>query len=252
MKIDYDHSIDPQTLAAPTAALAKIFADARPTSLLDIGCGIGTWLKAAADRGVEDIFGIDGIDFPPGQLLIPPQNFACRDLTVPIDLRRRFDMVICLEVGEHLETASSRILIETIARHSDTVIFSAACPGQPGQHHVNCQWPDYWQQLFNSVGFVCEDALRPKLWEVPEIEYWYKQNMFLARRSAQAGKEPRIKAILRPEMQALLAKKPPTFEDHVAQIENGRMPVGWYFTMPVHALLRKVTRRLSSSARNRP
>jgi|SRR5882724_8561931 len=248
MQINYDHSVDPQTLKGSTAALARIFSGATPTSLLDVGCGVGTWLKAAADRGVIDIFGIDGINIPREKLLIPPENFACYDLTVPVDLGRRFEKAICLEVGEHLNDAASRVLIGTLTRHSDAVIFSAACPGQPGQHHVNCQWPDYWQQLFNAAGFVCEDTLRATLWDDPQIEYWYKQNIFVACRDAQAGKEARIKAILHPETQAFLAKPVPSFEDHVAQIENGRMTIGWYVKTPPRALLRKIRRGFFKSA----
>jgi SAM-dependent methyltransferase len=35
-----------------------------PRSVLDVGCGLGTWLAAFVDHGVEDVYGIDGHDIP--------------------------------------------------------------------------------------------------------------------------------------------------------------------------------------------
>ena len=236
MMIDYTHENNLHDLDGPTAAWPKLFPDGPPASVLDVGCGAGTWLKTAMNAGVTDVFGIDGVEIPAERLHIPEKQFLCRDLTLPIDLGRRFAVVICLEVAEHLPASSSGPLITTLTRHADTVIFSAACPGQWGQHHVNCQWPEYWQQLFNSAGFVCEDTLRFQLWDDPKIQFWYKQNMFIARRNPEAGKEPRLKAIIHPEMQAL-------FADFVKQTENGYMPVGWYFKAPPAAVFRKIVRK---------
>jgi len=248
MNIDYNHAPaqNPQTMGGPSAAWPKLFPDGIPASILDVGCGIGTWLKAAINAGVIDVFGIDGVQIPPEQLLFPPNKFLCRDLTKPVDLGRRFDVVICLEVAEHIETNSSNILIETLTKHSDTVIFSAACVGQPGQHHVNCQWPHYWQQLFNKRGFVCEDNLRWQIWDDVRIERWYRQNIFVARSEvASAGHEPRIKAVVHPEMLSPILPEKETFENHVKQIENGRMGIMWYLKTPVFAFFEKLKRHLA-------
>ena len=236
MNIDYNYDRNLHTIVGPTAAWPKLFPDGIPASILDVGCGAGTWLKTAMIAGVTDVFGIDGVEIPAEQLHIPANKFLCRDLRLPIDLGRHFDVVLCLEVAEHLEASSSGPLITTLTKHSNTVIFSAACPGQSGQHHVNCQWPEYWQQLFNSVGYVCEDTLRFRLWNDSNIEFWYKQNMFIARQDPQAGKEPRLKAIIHPEMQVL-------FEEYIITIENGHMPISWYFKAPPIAVFRKIARK---------
>ena len=68
--------------------------------------------------------------------------FRVVDLTVPWTLERKFETALCLEVAEHLEETSSSLLIKMLTAHADTIVFSAPCPGQNGQHHVNCQWPE--------------------------------------------------------------------------------------------------------------
>ncbi|HTA30980.1 MAG TPA: methyltransferase domain-containing protein, partial [Candidatus Cybelea sp.] len=177
-----------------------MFDEIKPGSLIDVGCGTGTWIKTAMELGVKDILGLDGVNVPPQELLIPQQHVVIQDFTQDWDLGRRFDLALCLEVGEHLDQIFASRLVRNLARHSDTVMFSAACPGQVGEHHVNCQWPAYWQKLFNDEGFFCEDSLRWKIWNDGRIEPWYRQNIFLALRDAnRAGREERLRPVIHPE-----------------------------------------------------
>jgi SAM-dependent methyltransferase len=181
MIIEYDHSSNLHTLVGPQATLPVLFANEKPLSLLDVGCGNGTWLKAAIDFGIPDVFGVDGVEVPPDKMYIPAENIRHQDLTRPWNLGRRFDAVLCLEVAEHLDSSFAPLLIDALVKHGDRIYFSAASPGQSGQHHVNCQWPAYWQRLFNEHGYVCEDNLRWLIWDDSQIEPWYRQNLFLAR-----------------------------------------------------------------------
>jgi SAM-dependent methyltransferase len=245
MAIDYNHSQNQHSLEGPKAALPKLFPDGVPASLLDVGCGQGTWLRAALDSGAGDVFGVDGVDIPAKDLRFDPNRFKKCDLTAPINLNRTFEAALCLEVAEHLDAAFAPVLVRTITSHSDVVVFSAACPNQRGQHHVNCQWPEYWQKLFNERGFSCSDDVRWRIWDDTRIEPWYRQNIFIARRSGNlAGREPRIKAIMHPEMlSCLITPENEVFESHVQQIENGRMSGFWYLKLPALALSQKVRRR---------
>lgn len=200
------------------------------------------------ERGVGDFMGVDGVDMHPDQLLFPSDKFLRVDLSAPIDLGRRFAVAFCLEVGEHLPADVASVLVRSLTKHADTVLFSAACPSQVGQHHVNGQWPDYWQALFNSFGFECEDSARWAIWNDSRIEVWYRQNIFVARQSRSAGNEPRIRAVIHPEMHHSMN---PTveqnyFASHLYQIENGRMPFNWYFKTLIRASTRKFKRHLGS------
>jgi SAM-dependent methyltransferase len=248
--IDYIHAATVHTLQGATAALTAIFkSDAPPTSLLDVGCGTGTWLRAAADLGVKTIAGIDGIAVPDEQLRVERDVIALHDLSAPFDLKRRFELAICLEVAEHLLEESSARLISSIVRHADTIYFSAACPGQPGQHHVNCQWPAYWQELFNSHGYACDDAIRWLIWNDARIEPWYRQNMFTARRDpSNAGREPRLKGVIHPEFDGIVRR----FGEEInilnasllSDIEQGRMRANWYLIVSSAAVSAKLRRFL--------
>jgi len=245
MPINYNHSQNRHTLKGAQATLSQSSALAMSKSMLDVGCGAGTWLRAALDLGISDVFGIDGVDIPSDQLLVDPRLFKQCDLTAPVNLGRKFEIVLCLEVGEHLDARSAAVLIGTLARHSDNVVFSAACPGQPGQNHVNCQWPEYWQELFNRQGFACEDSLRWQIWSNKDIEPWYRQNLFTAVKDvSRAGKEDRIKPVVHPDVNSWIFPERERFESHIHQIEDGRVAAKWYFKAMILGLTNKIKRHI--------
>jgi SAM-dependent methyltransferase len=148
-------------------------------SFLDVGCGVGPWVAVAQQLGVPEVFGIDGDYVDKRLLCIPPSRFLSSDLTQPLDLHRRFDLVISMEVAEHIVPSSADIFIDNLTRHSDAVLFSAAIPGQGGTFHVNEQWPEYWQAKFAARGFQQFDVLRGAIWEDQDIPCCYRQNAYL-------------------------------------------------------------------------
>ena len=103
MRIDFDHSKDLHSLEGPVVAFRSLLPDGLPASLLDVGCGTGTWLRAALDSGLTDVLGIDGVNIPSDQLLIAGEYFRCLNIAKPIDLGRRFAAVTCLEAGQAQE-----------------------------------------------------------------------------------------------------------------------------------------------------
>ncbi len=86
---------------------------------------------------------------------------------------------MCLEVAEHLPKQSAPGFIRSLVRLAPVVLFSAAVPLQEGIHHVNEQWPAYWQDLFEQHGYRRLDLIRKEIWTNPEIQYYYRQNIFL-------------------------------------------------------------------------
>jgi SAM-dependent methyltransferase len=149
-------------------------------SVLDVGCALGTWLRAWNEVGVSDVYGIDGDYVDREMLKIPRLNFSAVNLNAPFDLGRQYDLVQCLEVGEHIENSASEILAENLARHARRyILFSAAPPGQGGQHHINEQPYEFWRQMFETRGFKTVDAVRPSIIGDSGIAYWYRYNTLL-------------------------------------------------------------------------
>jgi SAM-dependent methyltransferase len=148
-------------------------------SVVDVGCGTGGWLATFAQLGIDDYLGIDGDYIDRTSLAIPSDRFQPCNLEERIVLDRRFDLALSLEVAEHLSPEYARTHVHSLTQLAPIVAFSAAIPGQGGVGHVNEQWPDYWEALFASRGYVLVDWFRPRLWEDVGIEPWYRQNLFL-------------------------------------------------------------------------
>ncbi len=189
-----------------------------PSSVVDLGCGNGSWLKVFVDKGVTDILGVDGSYVKQEELLIPREKFQATDLEKPLQIQRKFDLAICLEVGEHLPESSSSTLIASLVKLSDHIVFSAAIPGQRGDRHLNEQPPEYWQQLFQSFGYHTYDVLRPLIWEDPEIFWWYKQNIFVATRENKfPDQDENIRHLVHPQ---LLKEVQDEFDDQLSYLQQ--------------------------------
>lgn len=166
-------------------------------SILDVGCGVGSFLRAFSERGVGDIQGVDGDYVPRGRLMIDPARFHGHDLSTPLDLGRRFDLVVSLEVAEHLPADRAGVFVANLCRHADVVVFSAAIPGQGGTGHVNEQWPGYWRELFSQQGYAGFDPFRRLWWDDGDIEFWYRQNTILFANPAGQTAHPGLAAFAR-------------------------------------------------------
>jgi SAM-dependent methyltransferase len=178
-KIRYVHDVSVHNFRAANEIVPFIMNLLEPKSVVDVGCGIGTWLKIFSENGINDILGIDG-DFVDQRLLkIDQENFKEFDLEKLYVSDRKYDLAISLEVAEHLSSESADIFVKTLTGLSDTLIFSAAIPDQGGQNHINEQKPDYWIGKFEKEGFKLFDVLRPSLWNNENVDSWYKQNIFI-------------------------------------------------------------------------
>jgi SAM-dependent methyltransferase len=146
------------------------------TSVVDIGCGIGTWLKAFVENNVSDVTGVDGPHIDKAMLMIDKEAFLTLDLCGPLTIGRRYDVAVSLEVAEHLPEQRAASFLKDLTYAAPVVLFSAAVPGQPGIEHVNPQWQDYWRAIFGNYGYMALDIVRPAIWGRADIDYWYQQN----------------------------------------------------------------------------
>ena len=181
----YEYGADFQAMAARGSAhaahrIASILLTILPIrAVVDLGCAGGMWLRQWQDLGVPEVLGVDGDYVDRGKLVIDPGCFAVRDLRERVRLERQFDLVQCLEVAEHLPPSRAASLVEDIVALAPVALFSAAPPGQGGEHHVNEQPGDYWRDLFRRHDYVALDCLRPLLTGDRAIPAWYRYNIIL-------------------------------------------------------------------------
>ena len=164
-----------------------------PKSVVDVGCGVGSWLSVFAELGVADYQGIDGDYVQRDMLQIPANRFMSYDLSKPLHLPRKFDLAMSVEVAEHLHESAAKDFVRSLTRLSSAVLFSAAIPFQGGAHHVNERWPDYWAKLFADEGYQPIDCIRRHVWQDESVAPWYAQNILLFI-DAQFLARPRLKA----------------------------------------------------------
>jgi SAM-dependent methyltransferase len=150
-----------------------------PTSVIDIGCGVGTWLSVLRELGVGRTVGVDGSYVDREQLLIDDGSFHSHDLSRPLRLEQGFDMAMSLEVAEHISGSSANTFVESLTKLAPLVLFSAAIPHQGGDNHVNEQWPEYWIERFAQRQFIGYDCIRPLVWDDASVAYYYAQNTFV-------------------------------------------------------------------------
>jgi len=181
VEIKYVHEENTHHLGDPQIIVPLIIDWIKPQSVIDVGCGLGTFLHVFAQNGVNDLLGLDGswVNKTLLEKNLPIDKFLEVDLEKGFRLDRKFDLAICLEVAEHLGEEYAENFIKALTIASDCILFSAGIPGQFGQNHVNEKWPDYWQNFFVKFNFDMLDIIRPVIWGNKNLARWYKQNIFL-------------------------------------------------------------------------
>ena len=165
---------------ASARVVSQLLLDEFPiSSLLDVGSGHGSWVAEWLAAGVTDATAVDGDYVQLDQLAIPADRFVPHDLSTPLKLDRRFDLVQSLEVAEHISAEQADIFIDNLVRHGDVILFSAAVPHQGGEHHVNEQPPEYWREKFAERGYAVFDWLRARIINNREVKAWYRFNSFI-------------------------------------------------------------------------
>lgn len=123
-------------------------------TVIDVGCGSGAILDALRERGLSG----RGLDYSDAALAI------CREKDLDVlkfDLESRMaapdlhaDLALSTEVAEHLPPEIADPYVDFLTGISETVIITAATPGQGGTDHVNEQPNAYWIEKFADRGFA--------------------------------------------------------------------------------------------------
>jgi len=178
------HSYIGESEASASAVVPHLIQLIQPSSIIDIGCGVGTWLKYFKEQGVSRLRGLDGDYVRQEDYRIEWDCFHATNLEKPARPQEApFDLAICMEVAEHLNASAADRFVAFLTGCADIIAFSAAIPHQGGTDHRNEQWQSYWAEKFISHGFQASDLLRRRIWGDARCAYYYQQNIVLYART---------------------------------------------------------------------
>ncbi len=162
----------------PEKILEEILLLFKPKSVLDLGCGKGASLDFFLARGIA-VKGIEGSTLAISQARNPKLIFKY-NLNKELNLNEKFDLVWSFEFIEHIHPKYVPNLINTFSNHSDTLILSAAHPGQWGVGHFNEQNDKYWIEKFKTANYYLNAEATARLRSLDEI---FSQNMYVFERN---------------------------------------------------------------------
>lgn len=185
------------------AIAARIVNDFSPKKMLDAGCAKGFLVECLRNNGVE-AFGVDISEYAINNVYEPIKDF-CKVASIADPLASFFDVIISIEVVEHMERSESEEAIANLCRHTDKFLFSSSPHDYSEATHINVQQPEVWAQLFARNGFFrdldydasyitpwavlfCRDSRRlNKLVFEYERKLWlvYKENLDVRRKNLE-------------------------------------------------------------------
>jgi 2-polyprenyl-3-methyl-5-hydroxy-6-metoxy-1,4-benzoquinol methylase len=151
----------------------------KPDTVLDLGCGPGTYVNVFNDLGVDCI----GYDTDVRVEGMP--NIYCKSLH---EAEEKADLVLCMEVAEHIDSSQNESIVQVMhdtLNPGGVLIWTAAKPGQGGVGHINCQEKTYWEKLLNATGLVRDTVEEQKTIEYIRNGYhmgWFLQNLMIYRK----------------------------------------------------------------------
>ena len=156
-------------------------------SICDLGCGTGIFITDF----LKDADVVRGVDFSVGAtktLDIPVENYVDADLTKPLPFKEHFDVVVSIEVWEHLMSQFEAQYIENVMSLTPNyLVISCAPPHQWGRHHYSPHEPAYMRELIESKGYeflpeLTEQFCGDKSKGIKGIKYlasFYRKNTML-------------------------------------------------------------------------
>jgi hypothetical protein len=165
--------------------LAGILIDEfNPSSVVDYGCANGLYLHPFHKNEVK-IHGYEvskeALEYP----VVPRYYLSLMNETDVFIGERFFDLAICLEVMEHIPEQFAALAVYNLTRLSETIIFTAAQPGQGGNGHINCQIKEYWIDLFDKFHFKPDEKTTEVILDKVKSGYhmgWFVNNLIVFRR----------------------------------------------------------------------
>ena len=122
-----------------------------PKTLLDAGCAKGFLVECLRNEGVN-AFGIDTSEYAISNAYELIKDY-CRVASISDPLDSKYDVIISIEVLEHMEKSESEIAIANLCNYTDKILFSSSPHDYGEVTHINVQPPEVWAQIFARNNF---------------------------------------------------------------------------------------------------
>jgi SAM-dependent methyltransferase len=145
----------------------QISSTIQPRRVLDAGCALGILVETLRTRGI-DAEGMDVSTYAIEHVYEPVRPY-CRVGSIAEELPARYDLIVSIEVLEHMPARAGEAAIANLCRHTDDILFSSSPSDFRETSHVNVQPPEYWAEQFARHGFyrdVDYDASFVNAWAV--------------------------------------------------------------------------------------
>ena len=156
---------DEHWLGVFDAIADRIVKDLQPRRVLDAGCAMGFLVEALRDRGV-DAFGFDISDYAL-QHVRPDLRDYCWKASVDDALSEEYDLIVSIEVLEHVPADVAERAVVNFAAHAPDVLFSSTPVDYKEATHLNVRPPEYWAELFAREGFFRDVDYDPTTYVSP-------------------------------------------------------------------------------------
>ncbi len=130
----------------------RLVKDICPKTVLDAGCAMGFLVETLRQKKVE-AWGVDISEYAIQKVSPAIQPYCWVD-SVTKPFPRKYDLIVCIEVLEHLPPQEAEQAIANFCQHTDDVLFSSSPFDYKEATHFNVQPPEYWAEQFAKQGFV--------------------------------------------------------------------------------------------------
>ena len=141
----------PEWLSFFDSISENIIKTLNPMTVLDVGCAYGLLVETLRNRGVE-AFGVDVSDYAIKQARPDLKDYLTVD-SILKPLKSRYDLIVSIEVIEHIDEKDCDQVIKNMCVASDQVLLATTPDDFDDPTHFNVNPPLYWVQKFSQYGF---------------------------------------------------------------------------------------------------
>lgn len=141
----------------------RLIENYQPKTVLDVGCAYGYLVEVLRKKGIE-AYGIDISEHAVNSVDESIRSYVkvnSASEVLPSDFPKHFDVIISIEVLEHMTVEEGEKALKQLCQLTDTFVFSSSDSDLKDVTHINVQRKEYWARIFAKQGFFRDVQLPP-------------------------------------------------------------------------------------------